>query len=162
MYVRMVLLIVCVFSNLPAQAEAPRQQRGLVTTASCPYSCQDAGLDKSNCREWQSGAVCEIEDFTQAPGHRSLIKAPAVSGNKAQPKPRTWRDGNGTWLTVSTNQATEPLKPNARGLVTTSLCPYDCKRAGLDPKFCREWREGETCHVEDLLQAPGHRSLVSE
>ncbi len=169
MQLRALLLIVCLISsplisNQLAFAETATTKRGLITTTTCPYSCQDAGLHQANCREWQSGDVCEIEDFSQAPGHRSLIKAPTVVATNRQPKPRAWRDGNGTWLTVNTNGASggaELAKSNARGLVTTSACPYDCRRAGLESKFCREWQEGETCHVEDLLQAPGHRTLVS-
>ncbi len=34
--------------------------------------------------------------------------------------------------------------------VTSKPCPYDCKAAGLKKKICKDWKEGNTCYVEDL------------
>lgn len=42
----------------------------------------------------------------------------------------------------------EPSNP--QGYVTSSLCPYDCKTKGIKRKFCRDWKEGGRCFVEDL------------
>lgn len=55
-------------------ASTEGSRRGLVTSTQCPYSCQTAGLTPDNCREWQVGDKCMVEDLTQAPGHRSMIR----------------------------------------------------------------------------------------
>lgn len=36
------------------------------------------------------------------------------------------------------------------GLVTSRPCPYSCETRGLPKNLCRDWKEGETCYVEDL------------
>ena len=47
-----------------------------------------------------------------------------------------------------------------RGLITSSECPFGCRDLGLSRESCREWEAGDLCYVEDLLQAPGHRSMM--
>lgn len=49
-------------------------RRGLVTTSSCPYSCADAGVPKADCRSYQTGTSCSVEDLRQGPGHRSMLR----------------------------------------------------------------------------------------
>jgi hypothetical protein len=53
-----------------------KARRGLVTSAQCPYTCRSAGVPKNMCREWKDSMKCFVEDFTQVPGHRSLIRVP--------------------------------------------------------------------------------------
>jgi hypothetical protein len=148
-------------SSVSARAEdAPA--RGLVTSAACPYSCRDAGLPKESCRERRRGSVCEVEDLTQAPGHRTMMRLPgAASRQKAEPRGqlRTWRDTNGTWAAIPASMSGAAPQPGQRGLITSANCPYSCKQAGLSPEVCRERRSGNVCEVEDLTQAPGHRTL---
>lgn len=33
-------------------------------------------------------------------------------------------------------------------------CPFSCRTEGIPKKQCRDWREGNTCFVEDLSRAP--------
>lgn len=124
--------------------------RGLVTSAPCPYSCMDEGLTKDVCRERQLGTICEIEDFTQAPGHRSMIRVPKADvDNMSKPQ------------RLGQSSAPVPARvPGRRGLVTSAQCPYSCKDAGLTAEECQEMQLGEVCQIEDFTQAPGHRSLV--
>lgn len=34
--------------------------------------------------------------------------------------------------------------------VTSRPCPYSCKTEGIVKSQCKDWREGNTCYVEDL------------
>lgn len=61
-------------SSMNGQSTTGR--RGLVTSARCPYTCADAAVPAEDCREIQSGDTCSVEDFRQAPGHRSMIAVP--------------------------------------------------------------------------------------
>lgn len=136
-----VCFLLCV--TVAADAEAPKgERRGLITTASCPYTCQMAGVSTNVCKEWRAGDTCYVEDLSQAPGHRSVVRIP---GGRDQ-------------------ASDERLRPkaslNKRGLITSSSCPYDCARARVSPEFCREWQADGLCYVEDFTQAPGHRARM--
>lgn len=61
---------------------------------------------------------------------------------------------------VTENGITEGKPTKRRGLITTSLCPYNCKSEGLSSESCRSWEEYGRCFVEDFTQAPGHRTRV--
>lgn len=139
--IRLILaLVACAFTASPALAEPePAARRGLITSAPCPYTCADAKLSSDVCREHRSGDTCQVEDLTQAPGHRSLLRVPA---------------------TLAAAAPSAAADAGRRGLVTSASCPYGCKEAGLSPEICREHRSGDTCQVEDLSQAPGHRTLI--
>ncbi len=50
------------------------ERRGLITSGPCPITCQSLGVAPEHCREWSEGTRCFVEDFTQAPGHRTLMK----------------------------------------------------------------------------------------
>lgn len=39
------------------------------------------------------------------------------------------------------------------GEVTARPCPHSCQTMGLKKKRCRDWREGDTCYVEDLTRS---------
>lgn len=131
-------------------AETPTRSHGLVTSAPCPYSCMDEGLTKDVCRERQLGTICEVEDLTQAPGHRSMIRVPKADVDNMSAPQR---------LEHSLEHSSAPM-PGRRGLVTSSHCPYSCKDAGLTVSECQEMQVGDVCQIEDFTQAPGHRSLV--
>ena len=159
---------------LASSAAAESNRRGLITSSTCPFTCGDLGLKPESCREWEAGDSCFVEDLSQAPGHRSLMRVPGAAGPEAAvheasgARGRMRRDTEGTWITLTNGEArgdvarnpSKPVDPSARGLVTTAPCPYSCESAGLPSESCREWRDGERCHVEDLLQAPGHRSAI--
>lgn len=34
-------------------------------------------------------------------------------------------------------------------------CPMSCRTLGIDKKHCRDWREGDTCYVEDTRYSGG-------
>lgn len=153
-----------------AGAEQAGARRGLITTASCPFDCAMAGVAKDSCRSWQAGDECYVEDLSQGPGHRSLLvlpegmRAPASAAMRGGMR----RDGQGTWITVPRAEgrrgsaaALPPVESGKRGLVTTAQCPYGCAAAGVPESHCRSWTDGDLCYVEDLLQAPGHRSMLS-
>lgn len=118
-------------ATAPTKNAPESGRRGLVTTAPCPYSCKSAGLPAESCREFKDGDKCTVEDFTQPPGHRSLLRLPPANA---------------------------VLSSGRRGLITSSSCPYDCATANVSAPLCREWTDGEKCYVEDLSQPPGHRS----
>ena len=40
------------------------------------------------------------------------------------------------------------------GLVTARPCPHSCKTMGLDKKYCKDWKRGNVCYVEDLKRKP--------
>ncbi len=138
--------LMMILSITQVSAQEQQGRRGLITTSACPYSCRDAGIPKDQCRESRSGDACEVEDFSQPPGHRSVVRVNASAFLQAEPKPAN---------------AAQSDNIERRGLVTSSSCPYTCSIAGISAQSCREWRNGDTCYVEDLLQAPGHRSRVS-
>lgn len=37
-----------------------------------------------------------------------------------------------------------------KGNVSSSACPHSCQTQGIPKNQCRDWREGNTCYVEDL------------
>ena len=40
---------------------------------------------------------------------------------------------------------------------TSAPCPYSCKTLGIKKKKCKDWREGDTCYVQDLRKNQGQR-----
>lgn len=34
--------------------------------------------------------------------------------------------------------------------VSSAPCPYSCKSLGIKKRFCKDWRQGNTCYVQDL------------
>lgn len=170
-FLALVCGIVGLALGMPGQAGAEQVKRGLITSAECPYSCISAGLPADTCRDWRKFDRCFVEDLTQAPGHRTLARLPQGSAPAApQAGSKSYRDPNqtGTWVKIpKTDFRPQDSGGNAqlradgpRGLVTSAACPYSCKAANLSPDVCREWRTADTCYVEDLTQAPGHRTLA--
>jgi len=145
--------------DVQADPTTTSAKRGLVTSARCPFTCEMAKIDQSNCRQWQTGDDCHVEDLTQAPGHRSVafVKEANLPGKK-QPQSRMRRDATGTWIDVSSSASATAI--NTNGLVTSAQCPFSCADEGLSAEQCREWNMGDVCFVEDLTQAPGHRSML--
>ncbi len=45
-----------------------------------------------------------------------------------------------------------------KGRVTSRPCPHSCKTMGLPKSNCRDWRENNTCYVEDLSRSPFQQS----
>jgi len=41
--------------------------------------------------------------------------------------------------------------------VTSRPCPYSCKSLGIKKKKCKDWKEGNTCYVQDLRKKSGKR-----
>ncbi len=130
-----------------AHSESPGSRRGLVTTANCPYTCAEAGLSSQNCVERKVGNKCQIEDFTQPAGHRSMARVNREEARSSNVNSRA-------------KQTTLMVEPGRRGLITSTNCPYTCKDAGLQKNVCQESRVGNTCRIEDFTQPPGHRTLV--
>lgn len=123
--------------------QAASQRRGLITSGPCPLTCKDLNVPRNLCRESRAGNTCRVEDFSQPPGHRSMIR---VRGKAPKPRAESPR---------------ARLKTNRRGLITSSTCPYNCRMARVPKDLCRDWRAGDTCYVEDLTQPPGHRTRVA-
>lgn len=140
-----------------AEVSAGSGTRGLVTTAACPLTCEELRVPKDSCRTWQSGNDCSVEDLSQAPGHRTLFRVPNSMPVGYPSQAVNQRTPEGTLVNLSEAQGKAQL--NSRGLVTTAACPYSCRQARLPKDACREWQEGGLCHVEDLSQPPGHRSM---
>lgn len=50
------------------------------------------------------------------------------------------------------------IAPNAlgqqRGYLMQRPCPFSCRTEGINKQHCRDWREGNTCYVEDLSRRP--------
>lgn len=42
----------------------------------------------------------------------------------------------------------------AGGRITSRSCPYKCSIVGIPKNVCRDWREGNTCYIEDLRYPP--------
>lgn len=36
--------------------------------------------------------------------------------------------------------------------VSSRPCPYSCKTQGIRKSVCKDWREGNTCYIDDLRQ----------
>lgn len=49
------------------------------------------------------------------------------------------------------------LTAQQRGRVQSRPCPFSCKTQGLPKNVCRDWRQGNTCYVEDLSRGPGQQ-----
>lgn len=157
----LLVIFAALISSSPVFAK-PETARGLVTTATCPFSCRDAGVPVEFCRQSQNGSKCTVEDLRQAPGHRTMYRMNSSTKATADLQKKEWRDSNGTWANIPAEgaaTATNKPKSGERGMVTSAKCPYDCQMAGLASDICRQWRSGSTCHVEDLTQAPGHRTM---
>ena len=58
----------------PKPINQGEERHGLITSGSCPLSCATLGVAPEHCREWNEGTRCFVEDFTQAPGHRTFLK----------------------------------------------------------------------------------------
>ena len=125
------------------QTTPKEKRRGLITSGACPLGCKDFNLPANLCREFRSGDKCSVEDFSQPPGHRSMIRV-----RDSQYK-KSWSEKD-----------KQSLKMKRRGLITTASCPYTCKDAGAPKGLCRESRSGDLCRVEDFSQVPGHRSMI--
>lgn len=151
---------------------AESSRRGLVTSAACPFTCEDARVPREFCRERSNGVHCEVEDLSQPPGHRSMIRIPAsavtpvdgapVDGAPVDGAPQPVGSSLVGSSSVGSDSAARPAESaaNRRGLVTSAACPYSCALAKLPSDLCREWSSGDKCFVEDFTQAPGHRSMI--
>lgn len=45
-----------------------------------------------------------------------------------------------------------------RGEISSRPCPYSCRTQSLDKEQCKDWRDGNTCFVEDLTKQPKQES----
>ncbi len=139
------------------------KRRGFVTSTSCPFSCRDAKIPQEHCRERRVGNRCEVEDLRLGAGHQSMIRIPLsayrIPGRQtAGARSSASTSGASRRRGGSTQAASAPA--NRRGMITSAQCPYSCRMAGVPADFCREWKAGPTCYVEDYTQAPGHRSMI--
>lgn len=50
--------------------------------------------------------------------------------------------------------SSSPAFAEKKGEITSAPCPYSCKSKGLSKSKCKDWREGNTCFVEDLTRQP--------
>ncbi len=67
------LTTLCLSEDSITNKSKVKIKRGLITSSTCPYSCKDEGLSKKECKDWQKGTRCYVEDYTQAPGHRTRV-----------------------------------------------------------------------------------------
>ncbi|MCB0336899.1 MAG: hypothetical protein KDD62_11365, partial [Bdellovibrionales bacterium] len=139
----------------PSSTQAMR--RGLVTSAPCPLSCKDLGVPQEQCRSWQQGDRCLVEDLGQPAGHRSMARVRPgeyADSRSAAPRQAGASSSGAAWPSVAAGDG-------RRGLVTSSTCPYTCKMARVPAEMCREWKQGDVCMIEDFGQVPGHRTRVA-
>ena len=47
-----------------------------------------------------------------------------------------------------------PVFADRHGYISSASCPYSCRTQGIDKRNCRDWKNGNTCFVEDLNRAP--------
>lgn len=147
-----------ILTNRSALAQV-ESRRGFITSSRCPFTCKDAAVPESDCRESRRGDICDVEDLRQPPGHRTvfrtrvpIVKAPSVDANEVDSQP-SFQDRS---------QEIDASKTATRGLITSGACPLDCKSINIPQEYCREWRTGDRCYVEDLSQAAGHRTLFKK
>ena len=43
------------------------------------------------------------------------------------------------------------------GEVTNANCPYSCRTQNIPKQDCRDWRNGDTCYIEDLRRRPSQQ-----
>lgn len=142
-------------------AEEVSPQRGLVTSSSCPLSCGELGVPRENCKEWSAGDRCFVEDTRSPAGHRSLAKVRGQLASSAVGVGSVGSENMGRPAEVSLSEVPNGSdNTSRRGLVTSSQCPFTCEDAGVPRDQCREYQGADVCRVEDLRQAPGHRSMV--
>ena len=39
---------------------------------------------------------------------------------------------------------------NLKGKITKRACPYSCRTENINKRYCKDWREGSICVIEDL------------
>ena len=72
---------------------------------------------------------------------------------------KDWREGNTCYVTdlrkeqKHANQKHENQSNSEHGRVTAHSCPHNCETARLAQRDCRDWRDGNTCYVEDLRRS---------
>ena len=91
----------------------------------CPFSCATDNIPKSHCKDWREGNTCFVTDLRKDKKHEKQSN----SVNSDHP-------------------ANSDL-----GRVTANNCPYNCESARLAQRDCRDWRDGNTCYVEDLRRS---------
>ena len=61
------------------------------------------------------------------------------------------------WFTaVSLLLSISPVLAERHGLITSQVCPYSCRTQGMDKRNCRDWKNGNTCYIEDLTRTPAN------
>ena len=151
-YLSLIFILCC---SLPSNVFA-QSKHGLITSAPCPYSCQQADIPANYCREWRRGSVCEVEDLRLPAGHRTLflknqpIKKDFIPEDPFKNKVQNIPDG----------RPYQSMKSKRHGLVTSGLCPLTCQQLSIPPHQCQMWKTGNRCFVEDFRQPAGHRSLL--
>lgn len=80
----------------------------------------------------------------------SLCTAATVSGGDAYAHPNKHRHKH------KKHHHHEPRRPHpsARGAVFAHYCPFSCSTQGIPREYCRDWRQGEVCYVEDVRVHP--------
>lgn len=156
----MIVLFLIIISSNSAVAESAR--RGLVTSGLCPLSCEDLGVPLNSCKEWSAGQKCFVEDMRSPAGHRSVAIVSPIKGAAVLPKSEIKKPLEDSTMSTTEDSSNNlaSIDDSRRGLITSSSCPYTCLQAGVPAQDCRESKTGSTCSVEDLRQAPGHRSLL--
>jgi hypothetical protein len=51
-------------------------------------------------------------------------------------------------------QSAQEAEAQRRGRVSSQTCPYSCRTQGIPKNVCKDWREGNTCFIEDLRHPP--------
>jgi hypothetical protein len=84
----LLLGLACSFAiAIPVESFAEREaksrpgHRGYGTSRPCPWNCELAGLPKDKCKDWRSGGMCYVEDFTRPP--RQGPEAPLAQNDAA-------------------------------------------------------------------------------
>jgi len=156
-FLSLFLLFTVVFTSFANAQENKsdflKKRRGLVTSSTCPFDCRNLNLSSDLCREWQSGDKCFVEDFTQVPGHRSMIRVP-TSAFIAPTQTSSFQKKNQSRARMARPEASR------KGMITSAECPYSCESAGVPSSLCQDWSDGVKCYVEDFTQVAGHRSMV--
>ncbi len=134
-------------------------RRGLVTSGSCPLTCNDLRIPAADCKERTVGTECQVEDLRQPAGFQTVVQV-GSGANKASVGLPGQMSGGLPAKTVSSQNAAATRESGQRGLVTSSNCPLSCGDLAVPSHQCEERALGSSCEVEDFRYGPGHQTLI--
>lgn len=64
-----------------------------------------------------------------------------------------------SFIVIALSVIAAPVTTHAQEGLRVGPCPLSCRTLGIDKRHCKDWREGDTCYVEDTRYSkrPTHR-----